>query len=149
VWAEPDADPLWGTSSWLGLPVQIRTESEAHKTLRVARMEDALGTPEALVDLATVLGRLLARIHHGDARGSEGAAAGIAAAIRSDPDAFVAEQVAVALEGADGVTSDWARFQTALARLGPTLGVAPDDRGLSPDVAALFGDPPDVTARSR
>src|SRR5262249_14418310 len=63
AWATPDAEPYFGTSMWLGIPVQIRNETEAHKTVRVANMEGMEGTVDSLDHLASSLGALLARVH--------------------------------------------------------------------------------------
>lgn len=146
IWARPDADPLWGVARLLGLPVQIKTESEATKTLRVSRMEKQRGTPEALCAIAACLGELLARTHakpFGDAPGTGGELSAIAAAIRVDPEGFADEQADVSVEYADLVTEDWERFKDALEELGPRLGV-PLDEGDEPsaDVRELFGHPP-------
>jgi hypothetical protein len=147
VWSRPDADPLWGTSRWLGLPVQIRTESEGNKTLRVARMTGANGTPDALIGTARFLGRLLARAHATPTTlplGSDRPAAAIGAVLVRDPVAFDAEQIDAALAYLDLVRADHARFPDLLAELGPTLGVAADPADVpSPDLRALFVvDPP-------
>lgn len=147
VWSRPDADPRWGTARWLGLPVQVRTESEGHKTLRVARMTGANGTPEALVATARFLGRMLARVHATPttlALGSERPAAAIGAVLARDPAGFDAEQVDAALAYLALVEADHRRFPALLADLGPTLGVPADPSDTpSPDLRALFVvDPP-------
>lgn len=136
AWARPDADPLWGTSDWLGLPVQIRSETEAHKSVRFSRLEGARGTPEALIALAATLGRVVARVHAPEA-------AAIRARIAGRAQAFADEQAAFADAYVTLQLADQARFVRALARLGPRLGVPfdPADRP-SADVAALLGAPP-------
>lgn len=125
AWAVPDGERLWGTTTWMGLPAQVRREAEAHKTVRLDRMEDAEGTPEALTALAQRLGSIVARVHASrvESDGDTGAAEAIAARIDGQVDAFAAEQAAVALRYADLVLGDWQRFGDALADLGPLLGV--------------------------
>lgn len=143
-WARPDADPFWSTTeSWVGMPVQLRSETDAHPTLRVRRFEDELGTPEELTALATVLGRLLARVTARSIDGEPSAAIAIDRAIARDVDVFVAEEVSVATRGADRVETDFELFRHALRTLGPSLGLVPSasDRP-DPFRAALFGHPP-------
>lgn len=149
IWARPDADPLWGVTRLFGLPAQIKTESEALKTLRVSRMEEERGTVEALSSLAACLGDRLARAHIQTLSTSPtqaeigGAVAAIAAVIAEDPEGFADEQADASIAYADLVTEDWDRFQRALDRLGPRLGVPPDDRDAPPpELRALFGRPP-------
>jgi len=145
-WTTRSAEPLWGTSTLLGLPVQIRAEREAHKTVRVARMKEELGTPEAITDLATELGQTLARIHAGSEASLPGTISAIDLAIGDDRAAFADEQTAVALEYADVVEGDYARFRDALDTLGPTLGFRNDTTDApDADLAALYGTPPEVT----
>jgi hypothetical protein len=67
AWARPDAAPLWGVTSLLGLPCQVRWESEGQKTLRVRRLVGQLGTAEAIIALGRRLGALQARVHGADA----------------------------------------------------------------------------------
>jgi uncharacterized protein (DUF2252 family) len=120
MWARPDAESLWGVSEWLGFEVQIRAEREAHKTLRVERMLDELGTVEALTSLARALGALLARIHGLDRR------LALAEVVRElDRDRFAANQADRAIRYADRVEADHASFVRLLDRLGPTLGFSP------------------------
>ncbi len=123
LWTRPDADPLWGTSTWLGMPVQIRTETEAAKTLRVSRMTASLGTPDALRALARTLGARLAMIH----RSSLTWPIAQATLIARDPAGFAVEQADVSVRYAAIVFDDFARFQRLLRDAGPTLGVTPDD----------------------
>lgn len=145
VWARPDAEPFWGTTTLLGLPVQIKLEAEKNKTLRTSRMVGARGTPEALIGLATRLGALLARVHASRLGTEPSPAAVISARIEADGTAFEDEQADVAVEYAETVKSDWALFRAALADKGPTLGV-PFDESDAPraDLRALFGTPPPV-----
>ncbi|MEJ7727691.1 MAG: DUF2252 family protein [Polyangiaceae bacterium] len=144
AWARPDGERLWGTTRWLGLPAQVRREAEAHKTVRLDRMEDAEGTPQALTALATRLGALLARVHaspfEGD--GDTGAAAAIAERIGAGGAAFAAEQAELSVRYAALVVADWERFGAALADLGPLLGVEVEPGDVpSPDLQALLGTP--------
>jgi hypothetical protein len=143
VWAIPDADPLWGVSSWLGFPVQIKTESDGEKTVRVDRFTGARGTPEALTTFAGVLGALLARMHAAPPGDGSDPATAIAAAIAADPEGFANEQAEIGDAYAQRVLADWPLFKDALAQLGPDLGfpVTPDDAP-SPDLAAVYGTPP-------
>src|SRR5262249_41210086 len=123
AWARPDADPLWGVSSWFGFPCQVRTESSAFKTIRVKRMVAALGPAAALSERAATLGAVLARVHAApDAQGNSAAHA-IAAAIAVDPRGFADEQADVGEVYAKQVLADAPRFTRALEDLGPTLGV--------------------------
>ncbi len=140
-WSLRAADPLWGTSTLLGLPVQVRSEREAHKTIRVARLDEELGTPEAIAELAGTLGAVLARVHARSEAEAPGTLGAIARAVGPAPEAFAAEQADVAVRYADVVEADYARFRDALERLGPTLGVASDaDDVGDADVVALYGD---------
>jgi hypothetical protein len=144
-WSIRLAEPLWGTTTLLGLPVQVRAEREAHKTVRVARMKEDLGTPEALDALADELGTTLARIHAGSEPDLPGTLSAIDAAIGKDRGAFADEQADVALAYADVVDGDYARFADALDRSGPTLGFPSDPEDApDPDLAALYGAPPEV-----
>ena len=143
-WARPDADRFWSTADgWVGMPIQVRSETDAHPTFRVRRLTADLGTPDALRAFARVLGSLLARIAARDIDGGRGAARAIDRAISRDPARFVANEVDVAARGADRVEADFALFRTALRALGLTLGLVPaaTDRP-DPFRAQLFGDPP-------
>jgi uncharacterized protein (DUF2252 family) len=143
AWAIPDAAPLWGTTSWVGLPCQIRLESSGQKTIRVSRLTGDLGTPEALSGLARELGRLLARAHGSPLLPGETPASRVAAVIGADAAAFADEQADTAERYAAQVLLDHALFVSALADLGPRLGVPADATDTpSPDLAALFGTPP-------
>jgi uncharacterized protein (DUF2252 family) len=134
-WARPDAEPRWGTTRLLGFEVQVKLESEAHKTLRLARFVEAEGTPAALEALARTLGELLARMHARDD-------ATRAAFVPLDTGAFADEQAAIAVGYADQVLGDHLRFVDALDDLGPTLGVesAPEN-ALSPEIGAVLAEP--------
>lgn len=139
LWSRPDADPLWGASTWLGMPVQVRAETEASKTLRVARMTGDLGTPNALRALARALGAMLGRVH----RRTLPSPAPQAAVIGRDPAAFADEQAEVSVRYAARVFDDWERFARLVAARGPTLGftASPDDAPSSP-AREVFGTPP-------
>lgn len=140
AWAMPDADPRWFTTSWQGLPLQVRTEAEAQKGVKVERLVGARGTPEALSKFGAVLGALLARVH---ARSEPEVVAALAAQLARDPQAFADEQAAFASAESVQVLEDFARFQDARLRLGPLLGVVNDARDRPVSLAdALFGSPP-------
>lgn len=143
VWARPDAEALWGTSDYLGLPVQVRREMEAHKTIRTARFEGGEGTPEAVQGIARILGGVLARIHATPTEAEPQPARAVWNVIRRDRAGFVNEQADLAVLYADTVESDLTDFRRALRDLGTTLGIPfdPADRP-PPDVRALFGTPP-------
>ncbi len=143
LWSRPDAEPLWGTSELLGLPVQLKGDFDAYKGVKVKRLEKSRGTPDAIERLAHDLGALLARMHASGARAHPGTLHSIAATIASNPDRFADEQADVAVRYADVVEGDYRRFQKILAVLGPRLGIPVDSADTpSPDVAALFGAPP-------
>jgi uncharacterized protein (DUF2252 family) len=134
AWARPDAEPLWGTSTLLGLPVQIRQETEAFKGLRTARFVEEEFSLEGFVGLGEHLGAALARIHR--ARAVE-----IGRRLGADGEGFVDEQVAAALRYADLVMEDFARFKRVVER-DPLLGVPRDESDRPPpDLEALFGEP--------
>lgn len=144
AWARPDAEALWGTTTWLGAPFQIRLESEAQKSVRVDRFVDDEGTVASLTALASVLGEIVARVHTSSPSGTSDARA-IYARIAADPEGFVDEQVDVAVRYAARTLEDHARFRRALARLGPRLGVPFDPADAPrPDLAALLAAPPSV-----
>ena len=145
AWSRPDADPLWGPSSLLGLPVQIKTEAEGNKTIRVARMTGESGTVATLTDLARQLGAVVARVHTADAK-ERSVAQAIAARIATDPEGFADEQADVAAAYALRVMSDRVSFQDALTHLGPLLGVTPSASDAPPsNLSALLGTPPQST----
>lgn len=139
LWSRPDADPLWGTSTWLGLAVQVRTESEAHKGVSIDRLTGAAGSPDGLRGLARVLGSLLARAH----RRSLPSPAPQAAVVARSPSAFADEQAEVSMRYVAQVMDDWQRFGRLVRAAGPTLGfrALPEDGPSSP-ARALFGDEP-------
>jgi uncharacterized protein (DUF2252 family) len=142
AWARPDAERWWGASRLLGLPVQVRLESEAQKSVRVARLVGARGTPEALSSLADVLGALLARVHAVPVPRESDPAVVVSGAIGADVAAFAEEQAAFAEGYAARSLGDAARFAAALDALGPRLGV-PIDPIDAPraDTRALWGTP--------
>jgi hypothetical protein len=143
--AGKDAAPLWGTSSLAGLNVQVRLESKAEKSFRVARLIEELGTPSAIADLGRLLGRALARIHAGTEQLEPGTLARLQAAMQSDPEGFADEQAQAAQVMAEGVFADHARFVDALATLGPTLGLSPRaEDALRGEAGELAGDPPEL-----
>jgi len=138
AWARPDAAPLWGVSELLGLPCQIKWETEGQKTLRVARLVGLLGSASALTAAARRLGEIQARIH-----ASGGSAGALWGRISGDTSGFVAEQAEVAVRYARQVRADHALFGSALEHLGPNLGVvAAEGDAPPPDLAALIGAPP-------
>ncbi len=144
AWATPSAAPLWGTSEMLGFPVQVRLRSGGQKTLRVSRLHGKRGTPEALTDFAAHLGALLARVHASPVfEGDPSPAPDVVAAIGGDSGAFAAEQADLGVAAAERVLADHQRFRAALADLGPTLGVVPDEADApSPELAALYSGLP-------
>jgi uncharacterized protein (DUF2252 family) len=140
AWLRGSGDPHWYNGAWLGFPFQVRTESEANKSVRVSRWTGARASEEELVRLAQVLGALLARVH---ARSEADVVASVAKAVGGDVTAFSAEQASFALEALASNQDDLGHFQRALEMLGPTLGVGPD-AGERPTglVQAFFGSPP-------
>lgn len=142
AWARPDAEPLWGATEWLGLPCQIRRETEGQKGVRVARMVEAEGTPQAIGALGAVLGRLVARVHASGPHGVENARA-IYERIAIDPERFLDEQADAGVAYAELVSADHARFIRSLHRTGLRLGIPFDPADAPrPDLAALLGSPP-------
>lgn len=138
LWARRDAEPLWGTATFLGMPVQVRRESEAHKTVRVARLEEDEGTLEALQALAETLGTLLGRMHAVVVAGIAPGPA-IARIIDTDLEGFVAEQVRECVRCADRVTDDWMLFR-ALVEEDPLFGVRPEASDmLDPELREVLG----------
>jgi uncharacterized protein (DUF2252 family) len=139
LWSRPDADPLWGTATWFGVPVQVRHETEGAKNLRIERLAGALGTPSALMELGRVLGARLAHMH----RRTLPSPAPHLALLRPVAEAFAREEADVALAYAARVFDDQARFVRLIERYGSTLGF-PDDPADAPSlpVRALFGTPP-------
>lgn len=146
AWASPSTAPLWGTSALLGLPVQVREESEGQKTLRISRLVEERGTVEALTGLASVLGQLVARVHAAGTDGTANARA-IALRIAADPVGFADEQADAGASYAELALADHTRFLRALHRLGPRLGIPFDVADApTPDFAALLGTPPSPPA---
>lgn len=144
LWSRPDAEPLWGASELLGFPVQIKSEAEALKTIRVARLEDELGTPEELMRLAGLLGGLMARMH---ASSGNALRTAIASRLRDAEEAFAIEQADVAVTYATQVAEDQVHLQNAIRFLGPNLGVPirPEDAP-SPELQAIYATPPPASA---
>ena len=146
VWSRVDADPFWvAVPTWLGMPTQVRTETDAHPTLRAHRLHGALGTPTALRDLAHVLGTRLARAMARGVDDGIGPAIAIDRALSRDPSAFAEGEVVAALDEADRIERDFEHFRDALDHLGLQLGVHRDPRDRPrPEIEALFGVPPIV-----
>lgn len=141
AWAKPDAEPLWGTSEWLGFPVQIKRETDAHKTIRIRRMNDERGTPDALEGLARTLGRILARSHTATPKNAEWIARDVAAIIARNPAEFADEQADVGERYAERVLADHALFRKLLEERGPRLGFPSDSIDVvAPDLAAIYAD---------
>jgi hypothetical protein len=139
LWSRPDADPLWGTAVWYGVPVQVRREAEGAKSVRVDRLAGALGTPAALTALGEALAERLAHMH----RRTLPSPAPHLAALAAAPEAFAREEAEVATRYAARVFDDHARFARMVEAYGPTLGFRAElaDAPSSP-VRALFGEPP-------
>jgi hypothetical protein len=143
AWARPDADPLWGASTWMGLPVQIRRETAAARGLRVADLTGSNGTVPVLQNLALTLGTLLARLHSASLQGEPSAASAVWSLIAENPEGFEAEQAAAGAVYANQSLADLVRWQTELQSLGLDLGIKPAAADApSADLAALFGTPP-------
>jgi hypothetical protein len=142
AWARQDAEPFWGVTDWLGLPCQIKHETQGQKGVKVSRLVKDRGTPEAIGDLATALGTVLARIHVSGPHGNTNAQA-ISKRIAADPQGFVAEQAEVAVMYAEASVADQALFLHLLRDRGLRLGVPFDPADAPrPDLAALYGVPP-------
>lgn len=142
AWTRADAAPLWGAASWVGLPVQIREESEAQKTLRIARLTKELGTAEAIGALAALLGQQVARVHTAG-QGGDAAARAIHERIARGPEAFLDEQASFGAAYAAQALLDHRSFVRALHRVGLRLGLPEDANDApTPDFAALLGTPP-------
>jgi len=141
AWARPDAEPLWGTTTWEGFSCQIKLESEAQKGLRVRRMRGDRGTPEALESLARRLGGVLARAHAATPKGGEPVIDAIDRVIARDPGAFAAEQADVGDRYAAEVLLDAELFAEALTTLGPRLGLPLDPADTpSPALRAIYAE---------
>lgn len=144
AWARPDADPLWGATTWLGIPVQIKSESEAFKTVRTSKMVGSIATADELAKLGAVLGALLARVHATPVLRAPSAAPAIAARIARDRDGFLDEQAAGGTAYAALASDDYMRFRGVLFERGYLLGHVVDEIPPAPSLAALFGTPPPV-----
>ena len=141
AWATAAAEPLWGTSEWLGFPCQIKRESDAHKTIRVRRMSEERGTPEALLSLARHLGEVLARAHAATPKNAEWVVRDIAYVIQRDLVRFADEQADVGDRYAQRVLADYELFRLALEDFGPRLGLPVDEIDVvNPELAALYAD---------
>ena len=142
AWARPDAAPLWGVTRWVGLPCQIRVETQGQKNIRISRMVGARGTPAALAELGTVLGSILGRVHTSGRDGTTNARA-VFARIVTDPEGFLDEQADAGVAYATQTVADHARFWRSLDRRGLSLGVPRDPSDAPrPDFAAILGTPP-------
>lgn len=141
AWSRRGADPLWGMGFWAGLRVQIRSESEWNKNLRVSRFEEERASTTALVDLATRLGRRVGNMHSAH---TDTATPCVAIAERvKDGENFVRAETEVALAYVTRVQADYTLFREALAAHGPLLGYPRDN--LAPpsrELQDLFGTPP-------
>lgn len=137
------SEPFWGTGVWMGFPLQVRREAESQKGVRRERVTaDAAGTA-GLIGAARAIGRTLARMHA--AAPNRRTARSIAAVLAADAPGFAAETRAAVLRIANDNARDRRLFVAALAEYGSRLGV-PVDAADAPeaDLAALFGDGPDV-----
>ena len=150
AWALGSAsEPLWSATTWLGMPVQIRRESEAHKTIRIVRLTGDSGTLDALRGLASTLGALLARIQGGEGYGivTSHFAERFITRLGDARARFITDEVTQAVSYADQVETDYALFREALRTRGPRLGfnqvldVSDRPSGLR---AELYGEPPRV-----
>jgi uncharacterized protein (DUF2252 family) len=139
LWSREGADPLWGAGTWVGVPVQMRAEREAHKTVRVERMVGAEGTVDSLRALARTLGVYLARAHARPLPDGARVTHAIAAVIARDPAGFAREQSEVSAAYATQVVADWSHLRRALATRGPVLGVPSSEEDRPPaDLRALL-----------
>lgn len=142
AWARLDGEPRWGWTQWLGLPCQVRLESEGQKGVSVDRFEEDEGTPDALRELGVVLGSIVARAHMSEATA-------IHEVIARDRDAWLAEQTLAGARYAALVIEDHQRFVRSLHRTdGLRLGIPLDPADAPPpDLASVFGRPPPVPER--
>lgn len=115
AWPTIDADPLWGSTSWIGLPIQVRAERASHVSVRVHRLESDRGTPAAVEGLASAEATVLARAHAGDA-------GRVVAFVRERDETLQTELATFARACRVRVVDDHARFTSALTSLGPWLG---------------------------
>lgn len=147
AWSRPDAEPLWGASRWMGIPVQIRLESEAQKTFRASRLEGDRARVESLAAFAAVVGEILARVQGARALGADGSfPRRFASRIGALRDAFIADEIEVAREHAHVVELDWMLFRNALRTRGPTLGLVGEEPAQRRDLELrdLYGTPAEV-----
>lgn len=140
AWRRPDADPLWTAGEALGFTWQMRTESEAHKNLRVARLEGALGTPEALRALARLQGGLLARVHAAPTREEVAPASRLRAHLAGREAAFAEEQASVSVLFAERALEDATRLAGIIESKGPLLGAIVEPTRVVAPLAELYGD---------
>jgi len=141
AWARPDAEALWGTSEWLGLRCQIKRETDAHKTIRISRMKEELGTPEALESLARHIGALVARAHTATPKNAEWVARDIADIIARNIDGFADEQAEMGDRYARQVLVDHELFRGLLEERGSRLGLPADSIDVvAPDLAAIYAE---------
>ncbi len=139
AWGTAAREPFWSADHWLGMPVQIRAEREAHKSLRTARLTGANGTTAALEATARAIGALLARVHCSSEEGLLTAAAIDRAVSDGSPERFVDEHTSASVAYAAVVAQDWERFRSALRARGPLLGFVPDPEDApSTDARALL-----------
>jgi uncharacterized protein (DUF2252 family) len=145
AWAIPDADPLWGATTWEGFPVQVRREAASNNGLKVKDLTGALGTVPVLMDLAKRLGMILARLHSAPLDDQPSAAPVLWARISTDLDGFEDEEATAGASYALQALADYPRFQAAIQTLGTSLGLPPDPGDApTPDEAAILGVPPAV-----
>jgi uncharacterized protein (DUF2252 family) len=142
IWRGADRSPLWGASTWVGFPVQVRLETDGQKGVKTKRFVRDRGTAAALTALAGDLAALLARIHATPSRVESAPATAIAARIAMDPNGFADEQANVALVYGDRCVLDQSRFAHAVDVLGLRLGI-PLEANDAPtaDLAALYASP--------
>ncbi len=140
AWWRPDADPRWYTTEWNGLPVQVRTESEANKGVNVSKWSGVRASEVELAKLGSTLGALLARVH---LRSEPEVVTSIRKQLARGADVFALEQSNFADAESAQVFTDFTRFQHALEALGPTLGITQDPRELPRGFQReVFGGPP-------
>jgi len=149
AWAIPDAEPFFGTAHWLGIPVQIRLESEAQKTFRTERLEGPTASVDALLPWGETLGEILARVQAAPALGAIGATGfppRLIARVGSDGERFIEGEVEAATAHADVVEVDFEAFRQALRTRGPLLGFESAEPLDGPDLErrALYGTPAEV-----
>jgi uncharacterized protein (DUF2252 family) len=147
AWSRPDAEPLWGASSWLGIPVQFRRESDAQKGFRVARLSGPTAELPALSSFGALLGEMLARIQSSPGMGATGSfPRRLVERVGGRRSEFVEAEIECALTHAGVVELDWMLFHDALRARGPLLGFEPNPPVDGPDLErqALYGTPAEV-----